>query len=521
MRLFLILLSFVLAASCTIAATQSNEVVVLANRNVPESIELARYYVERRGLDPANILTLDLPAGETISRDFYELRLRDPLLSFLRDRGLVEQVKRDSKQLASHESEWSTVKASFGYIVSMYGVPTRIADTRSAMANKVASLFNAAVLRDGGSVDSELALILQDSHEIRGRVPNPAYNVVRWEDQGDTQKPVIVAARLDAPLPSDVKRMIDDSLRADRFGLTGRFYFDSRAPHTDEYRQGDFWIVEAYERLRREGYECYLDRMDPVWGLAFPMEDAAYYLGWYLERIEGPFLRPNFRFKPGAIAYHLHSASAKVLRQGTNFWAGPLLARGAAATLGAVGEPYLRLTPDLQILTDRLCQGINFGRSAYMALSSLSWQITVIGDPLFAPFALSADQQITNLESASDPDVVWAYLRKANLLVLEGRFNLALAYLREKDKANPSLILRERIADLYASNGLTAEALEEYKTIVRDAATPETAVRNGLRLLLGLRHYNRMDEAALVEKSLREKWKDSSLLGLLQSLPQP
>ena len=53
---------------------------------------------------------------------------------------------------------------------------------------------------------------------------------------------------------------------------------------------------------------------------------------------------------------------------------------GAAVTLGAVGEPFLSFTPQVNILADRLCRGYAFGDSAYMSLQVVSWQITVIGD---------------------------------------------------------------------------------------------------------------------------------------------
>jgi hypothetical protein len=84
----------------------------------------------------------------------------------------------------------------------------------------------------------------------------------------------------------------------------------------------------------------------------------------------------------------LHSYSANTLRSTTNNWCGPLIARGAAATLGNVYEPYLSLTANLDIFQDRLMSGLTLAESAYMSMRALSWMGVVIGDPLYRPYAV-------------------------------------------------------------------------------------------------------------------------------------
>jgi hypothetical protein len=65
----------------------------------------------------------------------------------------------------------------------------------------------------------------------------------------------------------------------------------------------------------------------------------------------------------------------------------PLLEKGAAASLGNVYEPYLELTPHLDIFNDRLLHGFTFAESAYMATRTLSWMTVAVGDPLYRPYA--------------------------------------------------------------------------------------------------------------------------------------
>jgi len=119
----------------------------------------------------------------------------------------------------------------------------------------------------------------------------------------------------------------------------------------------------------------------------YPMSDAALYYGWYADGVSGPFTQPEFRFKPGAIAVHLHSFSASTLHDPKLNWVAPLLMKGAAASLGNVYEPYLQLTTNLDVLNDRLLHGFTLAESASMATQALSWMTVVVGDPLYRPYA--------------------------------------------------------------------------------------------------------------------------------------
>src|SRR5438874_4994630 len=117
------------------------------------------------------------------------------------------------------------------------------------------------------------------------------------------------------------------------------------------------------------------------------MTDCALYYGWYAATVAGPFTQPDFHFVPGAVAVHIHSFGASTLRDTNANWVGPLLARGAAASIGNVYEPYLQLTPHLDIFNDRLLHGFTFAESAYMATRVLSWMSVMVGDPLYRPYA--------------------------------------------------------------------------------------------------------------------------------------
>ncbi len=512
----LLLALAIIGAAMPARANDRDGLVLLANSAVPASVELAREYCRLRGLPEDRICALPMPSTEVISRADYASHLRDPLLAWLRANGWADQVKRHPRRVRAHEAEWTTVKSRLRILCSFYGVPVRIEDTQPQLVRKLQGWMDHAPQRDEAAVDSELTLLLQGPYDVRGRFTNPFYGQLRWTPPGAHNLFLVMAARLDGPDPDTVRRMMASALEAEQYGLHGRAYFDLRGPHQDDYLMGDFWLAEAVARFSREGYECVVENSDQLYGRHFPMDEAALYMGWYTDRVSGPFLRTGFVFRAGALAYHNHSGNAKQLRSRDEHWAGPLLASGAAATWGAVSEPFLATTPHLHIVADRLCRGATFAEATYLALPALSWQATVVGDPLYRPFAIPLDEQIRKLEAEGRPEVIWAWLRRINLLVSEGRFNVALAYARDRLRVRENYLLHEKIAELLAQNELPDDAAPHYEKAIALAEKPETALRIGVRYLLMLRVTDKREKAAAVEAGLRERWGGSPFLMLLQ-----
>src|SRR5207342_2569310 len=129
-----------------------------------------------------------------------------------------------------------------------------------------------------------------------------------------------------------------------------------------------------------------MDDQPATFPVAYPLSQIAIYAGWYQGEVCGPFVRSTVEFMPGAIAYHLHSFNATSIRTPSQHWVGPLLAKGATITMGSVNEPYLQGTPDLAVFFSRLfINGFSFGEAAYCCQAWLSWQNTMIGDPLYRP----------------------------------------------------------------------------------------------------------------------------------------
>ena len=132
-----------------------------------------------------------------------------------------------------------------------------------------------------------------------------------------------------------------------------------------------------------------------------------------------------------------------------------MLAKGATVTMGAVDEPYLQGTPDLRVFFERLLLlGFNFGEAAYAAQSVLSWQNTIIGDPLYCPFGRNPQERHEDLARRHSKLIEWSHLGVVNLNLVK-KFPVAdvVDYLEQIDTTKQSAVLMEKLADLYAAQG--------------------------------------------------------------------
>lgn len=365
-------------ATCAGAdAPDGRSVVVLVNTASPASTAVGEHYARRRGVPGSHICRVSCPTGEVISRRQFNRDVRSPLRTFLLEAGLAR---------ADESGRLHGLKVR--YLVATYGIPVKIREVYTEQRLE-ARLHLSGPGRDeparqqernAAAVDSELCLVAEPDPVIAGWRPNPLFGNPRAE------APLLLATRLDGPTPAIAKGLVDAAVRAEEEGLYGVAYVDAGGPTGPMYEPGDRWMLAAASELRRAGFLTRLDTGRATLPPDMPMPRAVFYFGWYAPDVEGPMAADNFRFAPGAVAYHLHSGSARRLRRRNLGWAGPLLAHGAAATMGSVYEPYLAGTPDVGEFVRHFLAGQTFADSAYAAARQLSWMTTFVGDPLYAPF---------------------------------------------------------------------------------------------------------------------------------------
>lgn len=390
-------------------ALEPKDIIVVANKDVKASMELADYYVAARKVPKGNVIALSLPTGEDINRADYDAKLAGPLREALKDR-----------------------KAEAKCLLTMYGVPLRVgprvltadekaeadkvrkalADARKELADAEKDKAEAAkltVLRNDvrqlerrvaalpgaestAAVDSELMLLWWDKYPLERWVMNPLYWQVS-EDDRKKRPQTLMTCRLDAPTPEIVKRIIDDSLAVEAEGLKGKVYFDARGIKFDAKKAGeggtgyegyDESYREAADLLKSGGLDVTLDDKELLFADK-SCPDAALYSGWYSHA--------NFKdcctFAKGAVAWHLASSEAVTLRDAkSKVWCPNLLQKGVCATLGPVGEPYTVGFPKPAeffgfLATGKYTLAEVHARTVLLA----SWMTVLVGDPLYNPFA--------------------------------------------------------------------------------------------------------------------------------------
>ena len=414
---------------------RAQRILVVYNENEPASQPLATYYAEQRGIPVERLCGLKVRNVEVITRREFNQQIRDPLRKFLTDHNLLFQIAG------------TTFDSKLDYLVLIYGMPLRIEEDPTSKEPFPPSLPVPA-RRNEASIDSELTTLPAGSMPLIGWLPNPFFNAASPHFEPPFNNLLLLVARLDGPSPTTVRRMIDDAVATEKYGLLGRCYFDARATTEPGYMDGDRWIKEAYRLFQAAGYECELEDTPALFPENFPMTDAVIYAGWYAGNVVGPFKRADFQFHRGAVAYHLHSASATSLRTRTAFWVGPLLAKGAAASFGNVREPYLETTPHLDVFFRNLLAGATFAEAGWASQPVVSWQTTFVGDPLYRPFAVPVDEQIERLTHDHHPDLEWAYIRKINLLLANGDTGAAEELCRTQAATLKSAPLYEKLGDL-------------------------------------------------------------------------
>ena len=427
-------------------------VVILANRDDPDSLALARHYAEKRGLPESDIVALPLPLTEQITWDEFVVTLWNPLQRLSIERGWIFASRPGARDAVGRD-RIITSGHRLRALVVCRGVPLRVAHDPARYDPKTNTLTaNPSLRTTEAAVDSELALLACDDAPIAAFVPNPLFR----QDTPSSLllEQILPVGRLDGPTLADAKALVDRALVAERDGLAGRAYVDIGGPH----RQGDVWLEDCVPELQRLGFETDVDRAPPTLADGVRFDAPALYFGWYTGSLNGPFSDPDFTFPPGAVALHIHSFSAATLRSPTQGWCGPLVAKGVTATFGNVGEPYLEFTHQPQLLLRALARGEPLGRAALYAINSLSWKGVVLGDPLYRPFVVAADDQWSRRKQLPPATELYARLRRMRQFAAAGRSDEALALGSAGLAQNPGLPLVLTIASLRRASGDEAGA---------------------------------------------------------------
>jgi uncharacterized protein (TIGR03790 family) len=382
-----------------------SEVVVIANGRVSDSVALAQYYMARRGIPEDNLVLVQTTSGESISREDYRNDIQHPVLYALTQLPRATHVRclvimygmplRITPPVLSDDNE-ATVQRHRSTLRRLednreqLDEPVELEQVTSAMEILEQEIDVLRRTNTRAALDSEIALIFSGGYPLEGWMPNPHFLGFDEQETILRKHNVLMVSRLDGPDATTVRCLIDDSLRAEKTGLVGRAYFDARGPKPQKqglsgYALYDFAIHNAAELIEKSGrMNVTLDSRSELFQKG-DCPDAALYCGWYSL---GRYV-DAFDWRPGAIGYHVASGECATLkRAGSQVWCKRMLEEGVAATIGPVTEPYVQGFPMPDIFFATLVEGnLSLGECYIVSLPFLSWQMVLVGDPLYRPFS--------------------------------------------------------------------------------------------------------------------------------------
>lgn len=489
----LFLLASWFSAACAYELLPAH-VAVVYNGKSELSRRMAREYARVRSVPEGNLVSLDCPSANEISRKEYEDLIRAPLLRTAREQqwwvpsGIASAPMMDRKIFA---------------LVLMADLPMKI--RHEAPVPPPGKDIN-QMQTDRAAVDSELALLAVDGYERKAWVGNPYFD--RKEDFVGSGLPTFLVSRLDGLTADTCLRLVTEPAEVEKKGLWGWAVVDRGGP----YAQGDQWLDSVFRRVREAGIPVYLDDWPQTLPEKFPLSrDTALYCGWYTGNANGPFTDPTFRFRPGAVAMHLHSFSASDFKIPGRGWSSALLEKGADVTVGNVYEPFLGACHRFDIFVDRLLDGYTVAEASWMSMPVLSWQGVVFGDPLYRPYARMKDMDVKPTEEDRYFQGWWA-----SSVQFGDRWRDRSARLLESARKAPSSCLYEALALEYLYRKEPARAGELVFSALDGAPDARTRARLLLESLLADRAQGGDKAFLLRMDSVRALMSSSAFLPALE-----
>ncbi|WP_167505932.1 TIGR03790 family protein [Desulfosediminicola flagellatus] len=396
----LIIVVFCLSGVASCYSASADELLVVVNKRMSGAVDIAKYYMKARGIPKDNLLVTSLTLDEVMDRDEFDNKLKKQIVK------KIDTLERKSNIYA---------------LVLIYGVPLKVRppelgwDVKERLEDlkKEQSILQKKLDKDPSrlklitdlikdvsgndkkaAVDSELMLVKLEDYELSAWIENPYF--VGFQSRDDSNKTigkndVILVSRLDGPDEKTVYRLIDDAIATEKKGLEGTAYFDARwkepaGEHAKELSGYALWDASLHKAaaLVKQRMKVVLDSSSSL----FPegsAPNAALYSGWYsLAKYVD-----SFTWVQGAVAYHIASAECTTLKkEDSQVWCMQMLKRGVAATIGPVYEPYVQGFPLPEVFFGALTQGyMNLGESYLISLPYISWQMVLVGDPLYRPFS--------------------------------------------------------------------------------------------------------------------------------------
>ncbi len=374
-RMGLIILLFCTAFLQPALALGPHELLVLANQREPDSVAVAKAYMQMRQIPDINLVELDLgPSGPggvaaAISPEAFTSQIWTPVQQALRDRGIAAHI-----QAWAYSTHFPYRINTTPLAMSLQGltfVRNRIPPSMEiAQGTYVSSLFAGP---DGPGKNGFGPQSFDTMQQLlRDEMPLPNMTLGYIGTQGNTV--------------AEVLAMLRRGSEADGTQPTGTVYY---VVSDDIRSKARLWqFASAAEGLRRMGVNALVTNSFPqaatdIIGImsGVPVVNPAA-VGGYL---------------PGAMAEHLTSFAA-TFDHPTQTKLSRWIAAGASGSAGTVCEPmsYWSKFPHARFF-NHYRMGCTMIESFYQAIRC-PLQLMLVGDPLTAPWAPRSTLQIKGIE---------------------------------------------------------------------------------------------------------------------------
>ena len=230
-------------SACSPSQILRDDVLIVVNDNSKDSVQVGEYYCERRGIDPANIVHVRVPATSDIQFDQF-ISLRDQIIKFLQENTLptgIEAVRCEPTQgYTPHycPESMSQIRqlTKIRYLVLTRGVPARFK-------------FDGSTLRaePEAVVDNYLRFWLLNYFAEDVRFTFAARMILFGDGRGmRTVAPAIdgefVVGRIDGVNATRAKAIVDRAIIAENDGIYGKLYGSKFGPEVNlSGNEGAYW----------------------------------------------------------------------------------------------------------------------------------------------------------------------------------------------------------------------------------------------------------------------------------------
>lgn len=358
-----------LSVSGAKAQPLASRVLVVYNTTSAASANVANHYIAQRGIPAANLCAITTTATEAILASDYTNVIKTPIRNCLNALG----------------------RQNILYIVFTYDTPFALDGypIRYSVDQYVADIWDQYTTKQFDPQPTGTHGYYGDTQNM-GNSYAPFLTLASYRSNAKAQL-IYSVWRLDGSSEAIASALVDKAMQAEATGgPTGVACFDRRQGDINNigdisYGDVEWGMHKAAEFSSRAGFSVIEDSNGEEIGTApapSSCGNTALYAGWYSYNTYNDV----FTWVPGAIGFHVDSASALNPRAGTN-WVANALNHGITVTSGSVTEPYEYGIVRAGGLYRNLLQGANVGDAFLRNTRWIKWVILNVGDPLYVPFA--------------------------------------------------------------------------------------------------------------------------------------